>query len=499
MTVESIAEPIVQLASGAVRGAVADGVERFLGISYAAPPVGERRFAAPQPVEPWSGVRDATDPGPNAPQFLRPFPNLDVAPLVGTQWRQGDDFLTLNVWRPAGTHSGLPVMVFIHGGAFVLGSKDAAVHDGSGFARSGAILIAINYRLGVEGFLPIPGAPTNLGLRDQIAALEWVQANAGAFGGDPANITVFGESAGAMSVANLVASPLAKGLFRRAIIQSGHGSMVRPIPVARRLVKRIARLLGVTPDLDGFRRTTMEAGVAALEKVSQPTARIDLRDETGREPTYGLSRFLPVYGDDVLPDRPLDALAKGVGAEVDVLIGSNREEMNLYFVPTGVRPKLNRLLAWFVLRRVEPKARAVLRAYRNALPGQPAGHVFTAAMTDLVFRLPARWFAAAHRGRTHVYEFDWRSTACNGELGACHGIELPFVFDTLAAVTGPQGLAGGAPPQALADRVHALWVAFASDGQLPWADYDAQTRQVFSIEKGRASTEPPMPAEHHVG
>jgi para-nitrobenzyl esterase len=491
---KAVSETFVDTPSGRLRGLSRDGVRTFLSVPYAASPVGPRRFRAPEPPESWSGVRDATVAAATAPQSTRPFPNLDVVPLIGRGWQRGDDFLSLNVWAPDATQGPRPVMVFIHGGGFVLGSKDAAVNDGAGFARSGVVCVGVNYRLGVEGFLPIDGAPTNLGLRDQLAALSWVRDHVAAFGGDPANITVFGESAGAMSIANLVASPLGRGLFTRAIIQSGHGSMVRHVDVAKRLTRRIARYLRTTPDVEGFRARTPEQCVAALEKAQSPARRIDLRDQRGRDPSYGLTRFLPVYGDDVLPEHPLEALAHGVGADVDVLIGTNREEMNLYFVPTGVRRKMPGLLARLLLRRSEPRAVALLKAYGFGARGRRPGDVFTEALHDAVFRWPARRFAAAHRGRTYVYEFDWRSPACEGELGACHGLELPFVFDTLATVTGPNGVVGTAPPQALAGRVHALWVRFATDGTLPWGEYDATSSCVYELEHGRTIHEPDMPA-----
>jgi len=487
-----MAEAVVTIETGRVRGLEDGGIRRFLGVPYAAAPVGNLRFVAPAPHTPWSDIRDATSPGPTAPQSVRPFPGLDITPLVGTGWARGDDFLTANVWAPAGV-TGAPVLVFVHGGAFVLGSNNTAVQDGSGFARSGVVSIAINYRMGVEGFLPIPGAPTNLGLRDIIAALQWVGRNAAAFGGDPANITVHGESAGAMLLADLVASPAAQGLFRRAIIQSGHGGMVRPQHVAHRLVRKLARMMKIKPDLAGFRSRDAEAGVAAIEAVSQPTFRIDLRDDMGREPAFGLTKFLPVTGDDILPEPPLAALAKGVGADIQVLIGTNREEMNLYFVPTGVRGKLNGLLARMILKKVEPQAKPILKAYGLGTKGVSAGDAFTRALSDLVFRYPARRFAAAHQGRTHMYEMDWRSPAAGGELGACHGIELPFVFDTLPACTGPEGLAGVVPPQALADRIHGLWVAFARTGELPWPEYSAADPRVFALEAGVAAPEPPLP------
>ena len=270
--------------------------------------------------------------------------------------------------------------------------------------------------------------------------------------------------------------------------------MVRSIEVAGRLTRRVAKLLRIDPDVHGFRSRSVEECVAALERVQRPTTRVDLRDGQGREPAFGLSRFLPVVGDDVLPAHPLAMLAQGAGSDVELLIGTNREEMNLYFVPTGIRRKLPRPLAWYLLRKVEPKAGMLLKAYGMGVPGSRAGDAFTEALHDLVFRLPARRYADACRGRRHFYEFDWRSPACDGQLGACHGLELPFVFDTLDTLTGPRGLAGLAPPQALADRVHKLWVQFAARGDLPWPDYDSVTRPVFHLAANEVRRDPEMPA-----
>lgn len=483
---------VVETGTGKVRGRELDGVARFFGVPYAAPPVGDLRFAEPQPHVRWDGELDATQTGPCAPQVSGEFPGLDVELLIGKGWEKGDDYLTANIWTPGGKRAGLPVMVFIHGGGFLAGSNNVPVNDGSAFARSGVICIAINYRMGVDGFLPIPGVPTNLGLRDQIAALKWVKDNVAAFGGDAGNVTIFGESAGAMSIANLIASPLAKGLFRRAIIESGHGGMTRDIGIAQRLVKKLAKLMKVEPTKEGFASVGPEASFKAIEKIAKPLG-IDLRDGEGREPVFGISRFIPVHGDDVLPQRPLDALRSGAGAEVDVLIGTNAEEMNLYLVATGARDKVGRLVSTFLLHRSHPKANATLKAYGMG-SGKKPGQALCDAMNDLVFRWPARRFAEEHQGRTHMYEFEWRSSAFNGTLGACHGAELPFVFNTIDLASGPRGFLGENPPQALADRVHGIWVQYAKDGSLPWDEFSREKRRVFQLEKGEAIEEPVMPA-----
>jgi para-nitrobenzyl esterase len=497
----NLAAPIVQVSGGSIRGAAVDGVLRFLNVPYAATPVGELRFRAPQPYPAWQGVREAVTAGPSAPQFKAAetkIGNLDLAPILGNDWRPDEDFLTANVWTPDPSRTGLPVMVFIHGGAFLAGGKDAPFYDGAAFARSNVVLVTINYRLGLEGFVHIPGGDTNLGLRDQIAALEWVQDNAAAFGGDPRNVTVFGESAGAMSLADLITSPLAEGLFRRAIVQSGHGAMVRPIPTALRLTRLLARRLKVAPTLKGFASLSIEDSLKGVQAVAQPNVRVNLRDDTGREPAFGLSKFLPVVGDEVLPERPLEALKTGAGANIDLLIGSNRDEMNLYFVPSGMNRKVNTPLAWFILSQVQRGAWALLRAYGLGRKGVTAGQAFSQALTDLTFRWPAHRFAEEHWGRSHVYEFGWSSPACDGELGACHGLELPFVFNTLSAATGPEGMAGPNPPQDLADRIQKIWTDFARDGTIPWPEYRRDDRQVYALETATSAPAPIPPAAKYL-
>jgi para-nitrobenzyl esterase len=488
-------QPIqVGLSHGVVEGYVENGVRRFFSVPYAAPMVDENRFRAPQPVEPWRGVRDATRPGPCAPQNPTPPAELDVAPIMGTPDLSGPDYLTLNVYSPDRPTGSRPVMVFVHGGSFVAGCKDAPVYDGSTFARDGVVCVVINYRLGIEGFLPITDAPTNLGLRDMIAALEWVQRDIAVFGGDPKNVTLFGESGGAYSTAALMASPLAAGLFHRAICQSGHMHVSRDLSVMRRVVERLAKRLRVVPDRAGFLSRSRDELLAAQDRVMRSSLWLDMRDRDGRDPSFGISRFMPVHGDDVLPEPPMEALRRGASRDVTLLIGTNAEEANLFFVPGGAQRKINRWVARLFLGRAIPRAGEALRAYGLGAKGQAPGKVLTRALTDLMFRWMARRMAELHQGHTFLYEFDWRSTALGGELGAAHGVELPFVFDTLASASGESGLLGSEPPQALADSTHALWIRFATDGAAPWPEYEPETRQVYSLTRGVTEHEPIMPA-----
>ncbi len=483
---------LVDTTAGKVRGSVRDGVATFLGVPYAAPPTGDLRFAAPEPAPPWNGVRDALTPGPSAPQKgSLTFPGFDMFPVTGAEWRRGDDYLTLNVWAPVGAER-RPVMVYVHGGGLVLGTKDAAVHDGRHFARDGAVVVTMNYRLGVEGFVPVQGAPTNLGLRDVLAALRWVRADIAAFGGDPDNVTVFGESGGGIAVSCLVASPLSAGLFHRAIVQSGHGSAVYPVEIAERVTRELSSILGVPPDLDGFRSVDPEKLVAALGRAARPGA-VDMKDAAGFDPSFGLGVIDPVVGDDVLPVHPLAALRAGAGRDVDLLIGTTEDEANSWFAPY----RLLGIPAWaarLVLRRLVPRADDLFRLYAAENPDLKGGEVLSRIVGDLSFRQPARQYAAAHQGRTHFFEFDWDSPAARGRLGAAHGVDLGFVFDTLPTVSGPRGMAGVNPPQALADRVHGIWTRFATDGTIPWPEYSAATPVVSRLFDERVDVERPLSA-----
>ena len=448
--------------AGRVRGVEQDGVHRFLGVPYAAPPV---RFAGPEPAPRWDGVRDADHPGPNAPQPSRGIPGFDLSPILGHGWRPGDDYLTVDVWTPGG--AGLPVMVFLHGGAFLAGEPGAPVYDGTALARAGVVLVSVTYRLGVEGFLPLPGGATNIGLRDQLAALAWVRENAAAFGGDPHAVTVFGESAGAMSIGALLGSPLATGLFDRAIVQSGGAEVVRSVEMMQAFAVRFTDELGTGTDAAAVRERPIADALTALDAVSAPTRRGDLRGPDGVDPGFGVGVLAPVIGDDVLPAAPLGAIEAGAGAEVDLLAGANDEEMNLYLAPTGALEAMGEDQARAALAGVHPDADRLL-ARATGSPGER----YASVVTDLLFGGPARRLVAAHRGRGHRYDFGWRSPSFGGRLGACHGLELPFVFGTLDAASGPDTLLGEDPPRALCDEMLGAWVAFARTGDPGWAPDD---------------------------
>ncbi|WNV86898.1 carboxylesterase family protein [Umezawaea sp. Da 62-37] len=382
--------------SGAVSG---DGTV-FRGVPYAAPPVGAGRFAAPAPPVPWSGVRDATAPGPSAPApDRRWFGRADLGPLMGVDRISGDDHLTATVWTPS-TAGRAPVMVFVHGGGFVSGTGSAAVYDGSAFARDGIVLVVLNYRLGAPGWLSLPDAPDNRGLLDVLAALEWVRDNIAAFGGDPDRVTLFGQSAGAMVVSALVVTPAAHGLFHRAISQSG-GLVEMPPETAEAASTALADALGIDRTAEAFGDVPDDDLVDAVTRL-KPAGR------AGVSP-FGVVRF------DHHP-------APGV----DLLVGNNSEESKLYQDPSR------------------------------------------SAAIDAMFQAGSRSLVEAHGGAL-TYEFDWR----DGPYGACHTVELPFVFDTtgLPELRGPHGLLGPDVPPGLAAEVHGAWVRFATTGDPGWAGH----------------------------
>ncbi|RJQ73763.1 carboxylesterase/lipase family protein [Pseudonocardiaceae bacterium YIM PH 21723] len=437
---------MITTTEGVVRGNA--GVH--FDIPYAAPPIGAARFAAPTPHDPWPDVRDATRPGPTAPQPRRDgFGALDMSVYFGPGWVPGADYLTVNVWSPPEGRD-CPVMVFVHGGGFVAGANRAPLYDGTSFARDGVVLVTVNYRLGIAGFLDIPGAPRNRGLLDVLAALRWVRRNIAAFGGDPGKVTLFGQSAGATIVGALLATPQAAGLFQRAIMQSGNGMGAFSPEQAARVTRAAAEALGIGPTVEEFARIPDRELVAVLPALSG----LDLRTGGRFDPLLGLSAFSLV-----LDRQPAEAVA-----DVPLLLGTNAEEGHLYLAPQGDLVSSTMRDVHDTAARAHADPAAVVARYRARLPAATPGELRSAIMGDALFGDGTRRMAAV-QGIRYTYEFGWRSSAVDGQLGAAHAVELPFVFDSLGF---PELLGPGEPPAALATEVHRAWVRFARTGYPGW-------------------------------
>jgi para-nitrobenzyl esterase len=441
---------IVATACGRVRGRVEDGIATFRGIPYAAAPFGAHRFGKPAPAPEWDGVRDAVAFGPTAPKLPYPPPMDRLLPDPSIA---GDECLNLNVWTPDPAGSGLPVLVWIHGGSFRNGSSSVPAYDGRAFARDGVVLVSINYRLGIEGFGVFPDAPANRGLLDQVAALRWVQDNVAAFGGDPANVTVFGESAGAIAIGALLASPLTSGLFRRAVMQSGPPIATSP-SVAARTTALVGKKLGRPATAEAFATADRDLLLDAQLAVTR-----------AGNPLTGANAFGVVTDADLVPTEPMAALRAGAGRHIDLLVGYNSEEYRLWFVPSGVVDRVNAVTLRLALAKFRIRAR-VARQYRRGLPGAKPGEVLGTIATDMLIRVPANRLADSRDGsNTFMYEFGWQSPV--DRLGACHALEIGFVFDNLRS-PDVAALVGPAAPQPLADVMHRAWVDFATRGAPGW-------------------------------
>jgi para-nitrobenzyl esterase len=470
---EMILNAVVQLEDGSVRGTVEAGVASFLGIPYAAPPFGANRMRPPQPVVPWTGERDATAFGPTAPkgdyppQYATLFPEVTIA---------GEECLNLNVWTPDPTAVGLPVLVWIHGGSFMNGSGSVGAYDGSAFARDGVVCVTINYRLAAEGFLYLDDGVANLGLLDQVAALRWVQRNISAFGGDPARVTVAGESAGAMSVTTLLAMPMADGLFAQAIAQSGAGAHTLVPESGRTVAGYLAEALGVPADREAIVAVPQDRLVAAASNLV-------IEVQTAPDPVrwgqlaLSLLPFAPVADGTVLPQPPVSAFEAGQGAAVPLLIGSNRDEARLFVVADSSIDLVDDALLEMAAGAYGLTADGIA-VYRGNRPGAGAGDVMAAIVTDWFFGIPAIRVAEARAGasgNTWMYRFDHPDPSDNHRFGACHAVEIPFVFDTIDR-DDVRSLIGDAPSARVAANVHGAWVAFITTGDPGWPAYDTGTR-----------------------
>jgi para-nitrobenzyl esterase len=467
--------------TGVLRGRVENGVAVFRGIPYAAPPVGELRFEPPRAAASWQGVRDALEDGPIPPQG-----RSRLAHVMGDFERpQSEDCLTLTLWTPAPDKGARPVLVWLHGGAYSSGAGSVPWYSGERFAANGdVVVVSVNYRLGALGFLYLPGVSEgNLGLLDQMQALRWVRENIASFGGDPDNVTVVGQSAGGGSIAAMMTMPAAKGLFRRAILQSpGMGRPSRSADEAAVLGERYAGFLGVDPH-----------DAAAMKAV--PVDRIlAAQGELGRSlmsfATMSLP-FSPVRDGKVIEGNIVELLRAGKGAHVDVMIGTTREEMAAFYcVDKSIAAADDDAVKQVFQKVCGDNYLAYYDEFRRLRAAPSASAVLGDLISEQVFRMGSLRLAQgqADAGRpAYVYQFDWQSPA---GFEACHCLDIPFVFNNLEHWSDSPMLKGADPQefQGIANAMHYAWIAFARSGNpnhdgLPsWAPYDTKQRTTMRFD-----------------
>ncbi|MEV5945977.1 carboxylesterase family protein [Streptomyces sp. NPDC051993] len=471
--------PEIRTSSGTVRGRLEDGLAVFRGIPYAQPPVGPLHLAPPAPAIEWSGVREAVAFGPIPPQ------SLALGFGSGPDNAGGrDDWLTVNVWTPDPGGARLPVLVWIHGGAYLVGSADAPSYDGAPLARRGTVVVTFNHRVGAEGYGHFEGAVPNRALLDQVAALTWVRDNIAAFGGDPDRVTVFGESAGAGAVAALLTMDRAAGLFHRAVAQSVPGTFFSPA-LAADIGATVAAELGLPATLEALAPVPPVALRDAADAVLRTITRYGAR--WGRA-THAHLPFSPVIDGEVLPCSPWEALRAGRGAGVDLIVGHTRDEARLFTVMGGRFGKVTEEEAAVTLVRFAPGADGAA-AYRTSHPAADPTTLQDLVMSDWLFRMPSLHLAEAHAaggGTTYAYELTWPAPAMGGALGACHSLDVPLVFGTLRDGYGPMlfGEEPSAEAEALSDAMGRAWSGFAAHGDPGWARYGAAERltRVFAAE-----------------
>ncbi len=475
---------IIEISSGKLQGYIDKSIEIYKGVPYAEPPVGELRFNAPKSKHSWNGVLKATELSPVAPQPPSPF-TPDPAPP-----QREESCLTLNIWTPASDDKKRPVMFWIHGGSYKTGSANN--YDGIPLAARGdVVIVIINYRLGPLGFLYLPDAPNfsaNVGLLDQIEALRWIKENIVNFGGDPENVTVFGESAGAGAICCLLGMPTAKGLFNRIIPQSGSTNPLgyqkgRAIATAQRL----ASLLKIEKDdIDSLRKISAEEIIKAQTKMDQQVL------EGGTAFALGYS---PLIDGKTLPKHPLKAVLDGETKNIEILHGTNKDEMRLWelWYPgiKNTEALFNRLnLMMKPMGQSEEKVREIIDLYSETRENPT--EVYSAIVTDAFFRVPSTLLAemqSKNQPDTYMYMFTYPSPIRNGSLGSVHAIEIPFVFGTLDT---PRNVNFKLFPESnketeeLSGKMMDCWISFARNGnpnnkEVPkWAQYrDNRATMIF--------------------
>lgn len=426
---------VVATGSGPVVGLVEDGVHVFRGIPYAAAPFGPRRFLAPEPHEPWTTPLEAFAFGPTSPQQEGASPG--GLPAVTEPIIAGEEILNLNVWTPgAEAEPALPVLVWIHGGGFFAGCSANPWYDGASFARHGLVVVSVNYRLGAEGFLELEGATPNRALRDWLAALDWVQDNVGAFGGDPERVTVMGQSAGGMAVSALLTTARAAGRFRQAVIASGVSDIsTATLEQARATAQRVAAAVGGAPTRASMLDVDPQRFVAAHDAIVAEAER------AGEDLSL---LWAPVLDGELLRETLPAAVAAGRAADVPLLVGTTENEF-----------------AWRTLRDAPDPAEALRigqEIFADALMRRPTERL-------------ARLRAAHGSAPTYRYEFRWRSTAAPYIL-AGHSLDIPFFFNTLSAPY-VEGYSGPNPPQELATFEHEAFARFVREGDPGWPAFGA--------------------------
>lgn len=475
-------ELTIRTTSGAVRGRREQGLLVWRGVPFAAAPVGPRRFRAPVPPDPWSGVRDATEPGAAPPQ-----PRTTRRAGVGRGTQVSEDSLTVSVVRRAEASGPRPVMVFSHGRGYGVGSADAGAYWGDRLAARGdVVFVSFNYRLGALGWMDFsswstPARPIepNPGLRDHVAALEWVRDNAAAFGGDPENVTLFGESAGGTSVATLLTMPAARGLITRAIVQSGAVSTAVAHDRAERWATRLLGLLDIDPVGPGVPAALEGAPASQLVRAVRHLELLLAEEEPGRRP------LAPVVDGELLPRHPLDVFRDGGSHPVPLIIGTNRDEGTLFQrVLRTIAATPDRIDRLF--EQTNPHVRdEVLAAY----PAYPHRDTMADLVRDLIFWQPSTAVASGHAAvaPTRMYRFDFapRILALSG-LGATHAAELDFVFgsDDSLVQRIDRLLQNGRAARAVIRHTQTRWLSFAQSGDpgRDWPGYDATSRRTLVID-----------------
>jgi para-nitrobenzyl esterase len=485
---------VVETAHGAVRG-VDDGVvTSWKGVRYAAPPTGDLRWRAPQPPEPWTEVADGSVLGAVCPQPVEPRIPIDLgAP-------QGDNCLTLNIWASSDIAAGdrKPVMVWIHGGAYILGSANQPLYNGSSFARGGdVVVVTVNYRLGAFGFLDLSSFSTprrrfdsNPGLRDVLHALHWVHDNIAAFGGDPDRVTVFGESAGAGIITTLLTSPAAEGLFAGAIAQSSPATSVYDATRGRGLAEQYLAALGLGHnDIDRL----SDVPVASLISASRTL----FNDVPVRSP--GTLAFAPIIDGDLVPDHPVKLAREGRSHPVPLIIGTNKHEAALFrWMKSPLMPITPEAINAMFTQIATEQPNLVLptdEQIQTAYPGLKGTARGMGVARDIGFRMPTVWLAEGHSGvaPTYLYRFDWATPMLRLlRLSGAHATELPFVWGNLVA--GPKDptfrLGGMKTGKVVSGRMQARWRNFATqgkplglDGEPEWLPYQEADRACLVIDR----------------